>query len=67
MEKFIKRLAGWKCRSLSFAARVVLINSVLSALPIYFMSIFQVPTTVIKCIDKKTILVGWCRWQKKIG
>ncbi|KAK5832869.1 hypothetical protein PVK06_016675 [Gossypium arboreum] len=47
-----RKLTGWKSRSLSWADRVVLINAVLSSLPIYFMSIFQVPIAVIKKIDK---------------
>lgn len=36
----------------SFAARIVLINSVLSTLPIYFMSLFQAPLTVINKMAK---------------
>ncbi|KAA3462827.1 putative Transposon TX1 [Gossypium australe] len=52
IEKFRKKLSGWKCRSMSWAARIVLINSVLSSLPIYFMSLFQAPKTIIKRIDK---------------
>ncbi|KAK5834312.1 hypothetical protein PVK06_018189 [Gossypium arboreum] len=34
------------------AGRVVFINVVLSSLPIYFMSLFHAPMTVIKKIDK---------------
>lgn len=41
-----------KCKSLSFAGRVVLINSILASLSIYFMSLFQAPSTVINNIDK---------------
>ncbi|KAH1033463.1 hypothetical protein J1N35_045637 [Gossypium stocksii] len=52
IESFRKKLSGWKCRSMSWAARIVLINSVLSNLPIYFMSLFQAPESVIKRIDK---------------
>ncbi|KAH1091895.1 hypothetical protein J1N35_019152 [Gossypium stocksii] len=52
VEKVERKLAGWKCRSLSWAGRVVCINAVLSSLPIYYMSIFQAPIVVIKKIDK---------------
>ncbi|KAH1038448.1 hypothetical protein J1N35_040191 [Gossypium stocksii] len=52
VEKVETKLVGWKCRSLSWAGRVVCINVVLSSLPIYYMSIFQAPITVIKKIDK---------------
>ncbi|KAL4303283.1 hypothetical protein GQ457_10G018990 [Hibiscus cannabinus] len=40
-------LAGWKRCSLSFAARVTLVNSVLSSLLVYFMGVFVVPRGVI--------------------
>ncbi|KAK5834456.1 hypothetical protein PVK06_018334 [Gossypium arboreum] len=52
IDRIRRKLAGWKCHSLSWAGRVVLINAVLSALPIYFMSLFCAPVTIIKRIDK---------------
>lgn len=51
VEKFKKKLFGWKSRSLSFARRVALITIVLLSLLIYFMSIFKALETVIKRID----------------
>ena len=41
--KFDCRLAGWKCSSLSIGSRLVLVNSILSALPIYLMSFYLLP------------------------
>ncbi|KAK5837396.1 hypothetical protein PVK06_013206 [Gossypium arboreum] len=52
IDRVRKKLSGWKCRSLSWAGKVVLINVVLSSLPICFMSLFHAPVTVIKRIDK---------------
>ncbi|XP_039056340.1 uncharacterized protein LOC120199270 [Hibiscus syriacus] len=52
IEKFKVKLVGWKNRLLSFAGRVVLINSVLSMLPLYYMSIFPVPKVVVSKLDK---------------
>lgn len=52
VERFRKKLSGWKCKTLSWVARIVLVNEIFSSLPIYFMSLFQVPVTVIKKIDK---------------
>lgn len=52
VEKFRMRLESWKCKTLSFTKRVVLINLVLSSLPIYFLSLFQAPTIVINSIDR---------------
>lgn len=47
-----RKLSGWKCRSLSWAGRIMLINAMLSSLPIYFMSIFKAPAAVVNKIDR---------------
>lgn len=44
----------------------MLINAVLSFLPIYFMSLFQAPTTVIKKIDKIRMNFLWGSMDGKI-
>lgn len=69
VEKFRRKLSGWKSHTLSWAARVVLINAVLSALPIYFMSIFQAPATVIKRIDRirRNFLWGSINGKRKMA
>ena len=45
-ERFLKRLAIWKCQYFSKGRRITLIRSTLSNLPIYFMFIFQLPRMV---------------------
>ncbi|CAN0884339.1 LINE-1 retrotransposable element ORF2 protein [Linum grandiflorum] len=50
--KVRKRLETWKARNLSFGGRMVLIKSVLSNLPVYFLSIFRAPVAVIEEIEK---------------
>ncbi|KAE8731452.1 hypothetical protein F3Y22_tig00002840pilonHSYRG01365 [Hibiscus syriacus] len=52
IEKFKAKLVGWKSRTLSFVGRVVLINSVLLMLSLFYMSIFHVPKAVVSKIDK---------------
>ncbi|XP_028074331.1 uncharacterized protein LOC114276709 [Camellia sinensis] len=52
VENFKKKLTGWKRRVLSFAGRVTLIKSVLSALPVYYMSLFKIPACVAKELDR---------------
>lgn len=47
-----KRLASWKGSFLSLGGRLTLVNSVLTALPTYWMSIFRLPAWVIKKIDQ---------------
>ncbi|CAN1782077.1 hypothetical protein LINPERHAP1_LOCUS15656 [Linum perenne] len=47
-----KRLSSWKARLLSFGGRLTLVKSVLSSLPIYYMSLFRAPVQVVKQIEK---------------
>ena len=47
-----KRLLMWKKRFLLFGGRVTLINSILTCLLLYHMSIFKAPISVIRRIEK---------------
>lgn len=38
IQRFNKRLAGWAAKHLSLVGRLVLINVLLSSLPVYYMS-----------------------------
>ena len=46
------RLEGWRARLLSRGGRLVLLKAVLAAIPIYYMSIFKMPTGVKKRLKK---------------
>ena len=59
MERIKKKLSGWKRRFLSYAGRVTLIKSVLSSLPIFYMSLFKIPVCVAKEIDKIHARILW--------
>ena len=48
ISKFESRLAKWKQRCLSMGGRISLINSVLSAMPIYLLSFFKIPKKVVQ-------------------
>jgi hypothetical protein len=50
-ERFQKKLASWKSKLLSAGGRLVLINSVLSSLPMFMMSFFRIPKGVLKKLD----------------
>jgi len=50
-ERFQKKLNSWKGKLLSSGGRLVLINSVLSSLPMYMMSFFAIPKGVLKILD----------------
>lgn len=74
MENFSRRLASWKARYISLGGRIVLINSVLSSLPVFYFSIYRAPKGVLKylnnlqkkflwggSVDKKSI--HWVKWE----
>jgi hypothetical protein len=51
-EKLIKRMDGWKGSALSFGGRLILINSCLSSIPTYYMSMHLLPKTILKMRDR---------------
>ncbi|KAE8671815.1 kinase-related family protein [Hibiscus syriacus] len=51
VQNFHSKLAGWKAATLSLAGRLVLIKSVLSSLPTYFLSIFKIPASILKTLN----------------
>ncbi|GKV07784.1 hypothetical protein SLEP1_g19505 [Rubroshorea leprosula] len=78
LESFKKKLSSWKGRQgrqLSLGGRITLINSVLSSLPVFLMSVYLLPKGTLKAIDKirKSFLWGgegerkrinWVNWKK---
>ncbi|XP_028085774.1 uncharacterized protein LOC114286748 [Camellia sinensis] len=52
VEKIRKRLEGWNRALLSRRGRYTLVKTVLSGIPIYFMSVFKIPVKVAKSIEK---------------
>ncbi|WRX10498.1 Reverse transcriptase zinc-binding domain - like 2 [Theobroma cacao] len=51
VDKFNAKLATWKGQFLSMGGRLTLINSVLSSLPLYYLSIMQLPSAVKKKLE----------------
>ncbi|KAJ4778783.1 RNA-directed DNA polymerase (reverse transcriptase)-related family protein [Rhynchospora pubera] len=52
IDKLDSKLAGWKSGLISRAGSVVFASSVLSTIPIYFMSVFALPAWVVRAINK---------------
>jgi hypothetical protein len=50
-ERFEKWLSSWEGKNLSTGGHLTLINSVLSILPMYMMSFFEIPKWVPKKLD----------------
>ncbi|GMI78245.1 hypothetical protein HRI_001493800 [Hibiscus trionum] len=67
-EKFYRHLASWKGKNLSYSGKLVLVKSVLSALPSYYMSLFKVPCIVIRKLNSilANFLWGTSESGKKI-
>lgn len=59
IEKVSDKIQTWKCNLLSQAGRVILIRSVLQALPIYFMSTTTILRRVIEEITKRIRKFFW--------
>ena len=72
-DKFRKRLSSWKSQYISKGGRLTLIQSTLSSLPIYCLSLFRMPVSIATRLEKiqreflwsgdslarKTHLVNW--------
>jgi len=52
VNKLKARLNVWKGRFLSMAGRICLIKSVLTAIPLYYLSLFRAPVAVYKSITR---------------
>nr|KYP33988.1 Putative ribonuclease H protein At1g65750 family [Cajanus cajan] len=74
MLKYNRKLALWRSKNLSLAARVCLINSVLSGLPLYLISLFKMPKQVVRQLEKiqrnflwgskdETRKISWVKWR----
>jgi hypothetical protein len=50
-DRFERKLAAWVGKLLSYGDRLVLINSVLSSLPMFLLSFFEIPKGVRKRLD----------------
>ncbi|KAL2230743.1 UNVERIFIED_CONTAM: Transposon TX1 uncharacterized protein [Sesamum indicum] len=59
LSKIDARIAGWEGMSLSYAGRVQIIKSVLSAWSIYWASAFILPKAIIKEVEKRLRRFLW--------
>jgi hypothetical protein len=65
-DRFEKNLASWIGKILSYGDRLILINSVLTSLPMFLLSFFQIPIGVRKRLDFYRSRFFWqCDQNKK--
>ncbi|MCH79404.1 LINE-1 reverse transcriptase like [Trifolium medium] len=64
-----KRLNSWGKKHISFGGRIVLINSVLNSIPIFYMSFLKMPIQVVKLIIQiqRNFLWGGVNGGRKIS
>lgn len=60
VDKLLRRIAGWRGKLLSYAAKVVLIRACLTSIPIYLTSFIKFPKWAIKMLN--THLAN-CLWN----
>jgi len=58
-DRFKQKLSCWKAKYLSYGGRLVLLNSVLSSLPMFMMSFFEIPKGVLKNLDQYRSRFFW--------
>nr|GFC62696.1 RNA-directed DNA polymerase, eukaryota, reverse transcriptase zinc-binding domain protein [Tanacetum cinerariifolium] len=56
---FYAKLSIWKENLLSFGGRLTLIKVVLGSLPIYYLSIFKDPESVLKIMGRMRVPFFW--------
>jgi hypothetical protein len=64
-DRFEKKLASWIGKILSYGDRLILINSVLTSLPMFLLSFFQIPIGVRKRLDFYRFRFFWQCDQNK--
>lgn len=65
IEMISSRLKSWKIKTLSQSGRVILIKSVLQAMPLYFMATSKIPKGVIDQINSLIRAFFWGKGDKK--
>jgi hypothetical protein len=69
VEKISRKLNSWGNKHISFGGRLVLINSVLNSIPIFYLSIMKLPVQVRKMLVRiqRDFLWGGVHGSKKLS
>jgi hypothetical protein len=64
-----RRLRGWRSRYVSLGGRIVLINSVLNSIPIFYLSFLKLPVVVLKKLIRiqREFLWGGVKGGRKVS
>ncbi|WVZ94622.1 hypothetical protein U9M48_040491 [Paspalum notatum var. saurae] len=58
-DRFKHKLSTWKAKHLSYGGRLVFLNSVLSSLPMFMISFFEIPKGVMRRLDFYRSIFFW--------
>lgn len=67
VNKVHSRISNWKNKCLSYAGKLQLITSVLSSIQVYWMSVFELPISIIKELGSLFKDFLWNNGEKKKG
>ena len=65
--KVEQRLEGWKAKVLSKGGRLVLLKSVLSAIPTFYLSVFKIPASIEQHLSHLMRRFFWKGWKEGRG
>jgi hypothetical protein len=66
LDKVLRRIEGWRAKTLSQAGRLTLIKSIAAALPSYAMSTFLLPNSIYTALDRIFKNFWWGFHPKKV-
>ncbi|GJW49832.1 RNA-directed DNA polymerase, eukaryota [Tanacetum coccineum] len=69
IDKFSSRLSNWKLKTLSIGGRLTLLKSILTAAPLYHMSLYKAPVRILNRMESigRDIFNGIDTYEKKIA
>ncbi|GJU82243.1 RNA-directed DNA polymerase, eukaryota, reverse transcriptase zinc-binding domain protein [Tanacetum coccineum] len=78
VDRVRRRLSNWKLKMLSIGGRLTLVKSVLGSMPIFHMSMFKVPSGILRILesirchffnghDMSSKKVSWVQWNKVLA
>ncbi|GKA08346.1 putative RNA-directed DNA polymerase [Tanacetum coccineum] len=67
IDRFRDKLSNWKAKNLSIGGRLTLVKSVLSSLPIYYLSLFKAPISIINSLEAIRCRFFWGCFESQRG
>jgi len=59
VDRIKRRLSDWNSRNLSLGGRLILLKSIMSSIPVYFLSFFKAPSGIISILESLCNAFFW--------